>query len=422
MLPQKASYKPSFAHLVSLSEHERIEGGQQPVTLQKLNSFTPHGVNNNETKAPPPGTSGRSRSGRESTREQKAKNLTVLSPSCKPSAERTPSQAVFVTTAKTRTVSGKSNSRTTASAPFHGRSISQQLEPISTRKVSSLKTPPLRQSSMNSQKPAFSTLQQHYSPKKARSGPTSPSTQSPRKAEIFSADLFNLQKELAQLHLLHRSAVSIYRQWERNAGDSFQQRFNTLHERHVELKEIAYQQQILINQLALVDWSRGKTSPQISEAIHLLSRNISDVCSLLDTEGKYARVLEIFESWFTEAIDIRARREVKAAEAERDLHFISGIGDGWKAEAMVLERELNYCLRDLKGFGTVRHTSSLGRVLSLYGKLVVNLLDELDVIQWVENETMAQEACWVDAVIHTLASHVSNGIGSIASTGSKVQC
>ncbi|KAK4694765.1 hypothetical protein P7C71_g2867, partial [Lecanoromycetidae sp. Uapishka_2] len=222
--------------------------------------------------------------------------------------------------------------------------------------------------------------------------------------------------ELTQLHLLHRSAPSIQFQWEQSAKDHFQQHFTTLCERHVELKEIAQQQQTLINQLALVQWSHGKTGSQITEKVQTLSRNITDVCLLLDEDGKYARILEIFEEWFSQVLRLREERETKSErkKGRKGLDFLEGIGDGWKAEAMVLERELTYCLRELKEFGTVPEGSSLGRVVKLYGRLVANLIEELDVVQWIENEVMVREGAWVESTIHKLASNVSNHVGSTA--------
>lgn len=144
----------------------------------------------------------------------------------------------------------------------------------------------------------------------------------------------------------------------------------------------------------------------------MLSRNISDVCNLLDTEGKYTRIVEIFESWFAQALRIREQRESKAEKIGRGLEFIEGLGDGWKAEAMVLERELTYCLRELKGFGSVQGGSSLGRTVELYSKLITGLIEELDAVQWIENEIMVQETGWVEKAIHGLASNVSDDIGS----------
>lgn len=420
MLPQKAGSKPGSTPLASLSEEESIGSGQQPITHEKPQSSTLYDANSDAAKTRPPAKIGRSRSIRESTKDQTAKSQASQSTIRKPSAGRPSSHETFAIPTPTRVTSGSSNVRTTGRAPFHGRSVSHQLEPKATPRLRSIRTPSLRQSSMNNQKPAFSAMQQRFTPKSAKSRPTSPSTEPQGMDMIPSADIAHVQMELAQLHLLHRSAATVQKQWEESAKNSLQQRFSALHERHVDLKDIAHQQQILINQLGLVSWSQGKTSTQIAEKLQLLSRNISDVGSLIDAGGKYTRILEIFESWFTQALDIRGKREGKAANTGKDLGFNEGLGDGWKAEAMVLERELTYCLRDLKGFGTIHDASTLGQILSLYSKLVVSMLEELDVIQWIENEIMVQETCWVERTIHNLASNVSDDIGSIASTRPKV--
>ena len=312
-----------------------------------------------------------------------------------------------------RPSSGGLDPQSNAKGSYHGRSLSQHVRPTVTSDLLTSKVPPQRQSSMRHPKPAFSVMQQHFSPKK--NFPSDPSTlpsQSTSKDDIPSVDIFHLQLELAQLHLLHRSALSVQIQWEKSAKMSFVYRFNALYERHTELKEVTYQQQTLINQLSLVQWSQGRTGAQIAEKVQLLSHNVSDICNLLDSEGKYTHILEIFESWFAQALRVRGQRESKGQNIGRDLDFIEGIGDGWKAEAMVLERELTYFARDLEGFGEVRSPSSLSRLLSLYRKLIVGLLEELDLIQWIENGIMTQETSWVETTIHNLASTVTRDIGS----------
>lgn len=423
ILPQRAGSKPSSTRLDSLGEQEDIAAGKQSTALQKPQATTVTDGSQDETKSmPPPAKLGRSRSVRKSAKDGAVRSQPAPSVMRKPSAGKPPSQDLFVTPARAIVKSNISINTTTSKTSFHGRSVSQQLRPTATPSGSSLRTPSFRQSLMKTQRPAFSVMQQQFTPKKSnKSRPTSPSSQSTNKDEIPSADVFHLQMELAQLHLLHRSAAPVQAQWEQSARESFQHRFDALCERHVELKEIAHQQQTLINQIALVQWSQSRSGAQIAEKVQLLSRNVSDVCNLLDAEGKYTRILEIFESWFTQALDIRGQREAKTTKAERGLSFNEGIGDGWKAETMVLERELTYCLRDLKGFGNVRQTSSLGRILSLYGKMVVSLLEELDIIQWIENEIMVQETSWVESTIHKLASNVSDDIGSMASTEATTQ-
>ena len=304
---------------------------------------------------------------------------------------------------------GKPDPQSDAREPYHGRSLSQQVRPTATSDHLHSKAFPQRQSSMKHARPAFSAMQQHFSPKKNIQ--PDPSTQPTTKDASPSADIVQLQMEMAQLHLLHRSVASVQAQWEKSAKGSFEYRFSALYERHIELKEIALQQQTLINQLSLVHWSQGRSGAQVAEKVRLLSQNVSDICNLLDSEGKYTHILEIFESWFAQALRVRAQRESNGQEPSRDLTFIEGIGDGWKAEAMVLERELTYSARDLESFGEIPSTSSLCRILSMYRKLVTGLLEELDLIQWIETEIMSRETLWIESEIHNLASNISKNIG-----------
>ena len=311
-----------------------------------------------------------------------------------------------------RASSGDSDSQSNAKESYHGRSLSQQVRLNAPSDLLHSKALPQRQSSMKRARPALSAMQQQFSPKKiTQLDPSVLSPQPTSKDTSPSDDIFHLQMELAQLHLLHRSVLSVQAQWEKSAKGSLEHQLRALYERHVELKEIAYQQQTLINQLSLVHWSQGRSGAQIAEKVQLLSHNVSDICNLLDLEGKYTHILEIFQSWFAQALRVRGHRESNGRETGRGMDLIDGIGDGWKAEAMVLERELAYSARDLESFGEVSKNSSLCRLLSMYRKLVHGLLEELDLIQWIENEIMSQETLWIQNTIHKLASTVSGNIG-----------
>ena len=299
---------------------------------------------------------------------------------------------------------------------YHGRSLSQQMRPASVSNRNALSASSLiqRQTSINHSRPAISAMQQHFSPKKCTLPDHSTLASQPAsRDEIPSASTFHLQIELAQLHLLHRSAFSVQLEWEKSAKGSFERRLSALYERYTELKEVAHQQQSLVNQLSLVEWSRGRSGTQVAEKVQLLSHNVSDICNLLDSEGKHTHILDIFESWFAEALRVRDQRESYDQKIGKDLELIEGIGDGWKAETMVLERELTYITRDLEGFGAVQSASSLCRILSMYRKLMVGLLEELDLIQWIENEIMTEETSWIESTIQHLASSVSENVCSM---------
>lgn len=296
----------------------------------------------------------------------------------------------------------------------HGRSSSQQVRPTAASNLLSSKVFPQNKPSIKHPRPAFSPMQQRFSPKKnIQPDPSTLTSQS--KVEIPSADTFQMQLELAQLHLLHRSVISVQVQWEKSAKESTEQRFRALYERHTELKEVAHQQQTLINQLALIQWAHGRSGAQISERVQLLSHNVSEIRNLLDSEGKYTRILEVFGAWLAQALRVRDRRESKAQNIGGDFDFTEGIGDGWKAEAMVLERELTYSARDLESFGEVQSSSNMCRMLSMYRKLTVGLLEELDLIQCIENEIMTQDTSWIESTIHNFASNLSEDLGSVGS-------
>ena len=414
MLPQRVITKPSAStNVPSLDE---LDTGAGPLTRSKLRqSLKPLGTQKaSATSMLPPSTIGRSRSTRETPQTRQASQQSSQPSSRTSSLAGLSSQGTLKMPAKPAVINDPGKIPAVSQSSMHRRSVSQQVgeTPKSNISTFSSKTPSLRQSSMKATKPVFSAMQQHYSPKKKSSPLASKEITTPETTlEGDASDISGLHVELSQLHLMHRSATNVQLQWEESAKESFQNRFNDLYMRHIELKEIAHQQRTLLNQLALVEWCQGIPSASVAEKVQQVSRNIADIRSLLEPEGKYSRVLEVFGSWFARARQIESLRNTDTVIIQRrDLTFIDGIGDGWKAEAMVLERELTYCLRELKGFGEIRAVSSLGRILSLHRTLVSNLLEELDVVQWIENEIIEHEGRWMEQTINKLSSNVSNNI------------
>lgn len=414
MLPQRTTIRSSSS--TDMPILDEVEVGNAPLTRAKVRqSLKPLDMHKGSAKSTLlPSTAGRPRSIQAMPPARQASQ-----PSSRPSSRnsgqaRITNHGMSTTRAKLVPTNDPSKSRAAKQPSVHHRSVSQQIGQMPKSRISTLSsmTNPVQQSSLKATKPAFSAMQQHYSPKKRSIPVASADNMTPNAAlEGGSDETSELRVELTQLHMMHRTAASVQRQWEESAKKSFQTRFDDLCTRHVELKEIAHQQRTLLNQLALVEWCQGIPSAQVADKVQQVSRNMTDISSLLEPEGKYHRVLELFESWFARARQVESQRDGNTAATQRqDLAFIEGIGDGWKAEAMVLERELTYCLRELKGFGEIRAVSSLGRILSLHKTLVVNLLEELDVIQWIENEIMEHEGTWMEQTINKLSSNVSSNI------------
>ncbi len=406
LLPQRRSNRQASTRMEILTKQVKVEQSDSITAIRSDNPRIVQTTHKRTTSMLPPTGLGRS--------QQICEPLGTSSLR-RPSTNKLPSQGPFRAPARARTSSAGQESQSSAKSSFHGRSVSHQVE-HSARPAASTSTSTLnRQSLMRGQKSERALIQQSFTSKKSvisSSRPSSPPSQPASEEDVPSADCFHLQTELAQLHLLHRSAQSTQYQWEKTAEESFRLRFAALGERHAELQEICQEQQALINQLALVQWSDGKSGTQMAEKVALLSRNVADIYSFLENEGKYTRILAVFETWFSQVLQIRKQRKAESGQ-DTALDFIEGIGDGWKAEAMVLERELTYVSRDLIAFGDVRKDSSLGRIRSLYSKLVLHLIEEIDVIQWIENEISNQEATWINSTIQKLALDDDRDLGSM---------
>ncbi len=409
MLPQRRA-----SQLSTTTDLDKHDSGAGPLTRSKAQeSIMPSKTEKTSAKLmPPPSILPKPRAKRESCQTRQAPQQLSNSSSRSSSLARPTAQDDTTTLTKSLAIPNSKKTVTATQSSRHRRSTSHQVAakaPVTNQSKLPARRPSLQHPSTNHQRPAFSTLQQHFSPKKKSSPLASiESIRQGKVLELESSEIANLQVELSQLHMLHRSAASVQRQWEQSAKQSFQHRFEDLCVRHIELKEIAHQQRTLLNQIALVEWCQGTPSAQIAEKVQQISRNIADIQSLLEPDGKYSRVLEVFQSWFARAQQIQSSRESNIVlNGERGVTVIEGIGDGWKAEAMVLERELTYLLRELKAFGEIRATSSLGRILSLHKTLVSNLMEELDVIQWIENETLIYEGTLLEQTINKLSTSVS---------------
>ena len=292
---------------------------------------------------------------------------------------------------------------------LRGRSSSKQISASHTPSMNML--PPKQD-----QRPAFSTLQQHFTPKKSSKASTTsffappPSNQELDDKSISA--IARLQMELAQLHLLHRDSNATQAQWENSAERSLRSRFECLSRQHVELKEIACESQALINQSALLVWCQQLSDVEIAEKVQLLSRCILDIGSILDSESKLPRVLRLFEAWSDRASRIHESRRYSDHAASLSLDFVENIGDGWRAEVDSINKKLSSLSRELDSLGEVREESSVGRVLVMLKSIVSNILVELGLISSMEYEIMTQEISWVQDKIGSLADDVDRDIAA----------
>lgn len=306
----------------------------------------------------------------------------------------------------------------------HGRSSSQHLSETTVPGNSSTRSTDVsrRLTALKAPRPAFTTLQQHFSPKKTLKAPTgsfiTPSQSEQAGADTVTSQTLDLQMELAQLHLLHRSSMAVHNQWEHSAQHCMKHRFQVLSEQYIGLQKIACESQTLLIKSALAEWCHHLSSIEIAEKVQLLSYNIAQIANLLDSRGKYAHVLKDFEVWSDHARRTRGLRDESVDGLEKEFEVIEDIKGSWKAEVDVLKRKMMSSSRELQSL-KLRGGPGINGVGSTLNDAISGLLDELHLIKDLECDIMSEEILWIREKIQTLATDVGPEAGSTVSASSK---
>ncbi|KAB2574423.1 hypothetical protein DBV05_g6969 [Lasiodiplodia theobromae] len=254
-------------------------------------------------------------------------------------------------------------------------------------------------------KPAFSTLQQHYSPKKtsepkkATSAFFHASSVSTGGADALSAEVLALQTELLQLHVLHESAAAVRRQWERSAERALRLQFYEVATAHHNMRKNESEVQELVNLHALQEWSSGSATFGLAENIQLLGPLLNELRALTDAGGRHTSVVQEFEEWSTRAEEVWRRRE-EAQSAE----VVEGLGDGWKVEVGALIRKVTALARDAERLVEPAAGSSISTVVGGCRALVTGIMRELQLMRRMEGEVGESEAWFVEQQLQGMAA------------------
>ncbi|KAK3322545.1 hypothetical protein B0H66DRAFT_620198, partial [Apodospora peruviana] len=330
-----------------------------------------------------------------------------------------------------RPPSTSSQSSGTTTAPGVSSSSRQQSSTITSSSSSNNSTNSHQQ---QHHRPAFTTLQQHYSPAKSLApkpltstflAPPSPSKLPSNVA--LSAEVSRLQTELLQLHLLHRDAAAVDRQWRASARSRLGQRFAEAVALDVEVSRLERGVVEKENLAALVGaW--GANGDGLEEKIQMLDSVICGLWALGEPGGRYVRVVRRFERWLERVREVsRVRRQFLLGdgsssgdlllEDEKTMDLLMGgeqalLEAGWRDECAALVRRLDEWRRMLKGLiiepandGTTTNaatdevsSNSLVRILKACRCLVHDMLAELNLMEQMEREAVAAEMEWVRSV------------------------
>ncbi|KAF6828608.1 hypothetical protein CMUS01_08514 [Colletotrichum musicola] len=270
-------------------------------------------------------------------------------------------------------------------------------------------------------RPAFSTLQQHYSPAKSLApkpltatylAPPSPSKLPTNVA--LSAETSRLQTELLQLHLLHRDLPSVTASWHASARSRLSARHADLGRSSRELSAMESDAAERVNVAALREWGTTPSSGSrltLEEKIQRLDALLASLWSLDVPGGKHNRLVRAFERWASTLSELEAARAraddadpSALLDANLEVRFGGGLDARWKDEASALVRRLEGWqaqLQEMQFPGkdadeqAESQVSSLKRMMDGCGSLVRDMLAELAVMEDIEAAAVERETEWI---------------------------
>ncbi|RFU26221.1 hypothetical protein B7463_g10124, partial [Scytalidium lignicola] len=253
-------------------------------------------------------------------------------------------------------------------------------------------------------KPAFSTLQQHFSPAKNLAPKPHPSTflapPSPSKLPsnvAISAEIGRLQNELLQLCLMHHNVPRVESEWRSSAKKTLGSKFKDVVQQNAELAKLETKEMGRINAVALKQW-QGLGAPGwgLEEKIQVLGEMITGVWNLGEHGGKYARMVKKFERWVARTEGILAARNRKDTLDGEDIVFVEELDHGWKEDCLTLGRKLNSWKEQLEQLGPPPDPgSSLAVLVQGCRSLVFGMLKELGLMAQIEKDAVRAEIEWI---------------------------
>ncbi|EKD20189.1 uncharacterized protein L3040_007186 [Drepanopeziza brunnea f. sp. 'multigermtubi'] len=265
--------------------------------------------------------------------------------------------------------------------------------------------PPLN-SDAQLKKQTFSTYQQHFSPAKnlgpkpltaAYLAPPSPS-KLPSNIAI-SAETARLQNELLQLHLLHRHAGQVEKEWKTSAKLKLEARFHSIVDMNEKLLQVEIEETGKINALAIKSWQDlGAPGWGLEGKIQALDEVVTGVWNLGESGGKYSRIVRKFEKWLRRCQDIMEARAHGEGLDGAEVVFLDELDKAWKDDCLAIGRKLEAWKNRLRELGTPDRGSSLSVVVAGCRSLVGGMLAELSTMAQIERDAMRMEVEWITSI------------------------
>jgi hypothetical protein len=246
-------------------------------------------------------------------------------------------------------------------------------------------------------RPAFNTLQQHYSPAKTTlPKPPVPSSRAAPSAEVKAVqsgavfETTKLQSELLYLCVLHEAAEPNLRSYEKSAKKALQAEFEATQE---EVEQIREQERIFQEQgnlAAIAEWlgvQGAHVSPEAAEMIQSLSGCFNEIMMLSAPESRYTALVHSFSEWAAEATE-QNRAHIFSGPLPQDWHHTHA---SITQRLRLVEREVEMLPSAPAGTNGEDSDSSLAIMLRCLNDLVLGMKEELEAMVRLERQVVSTE-------------------------------
>ncbi|TIA79749.1 hypothetical protein D6C76_03467 [Aureobasidium pullulans] len=283
----------------------------------------------------------------------------------------------------------------TPSTPTSEKSSTELTKPLVRRLVRPTATSNAPKLDPSTSRPAFNTLQQHYSPAKTvLPKPPVPSSRAAPSAEdkaVQSGAVFEttkLQSELLYLSLLHESAEPNLRSYERSARKALKAEFEATQD---EVTQIREQEKLFHEQgnlAAVAEWlvaQGAHIGPEAAEMIQSLSGCFNELMMLSAPESRYTALVHTFSEWAAEATE-QDRAHVFSGPLALDWHHLHA---SITQRLRLVEREVEMLPSAPPSGDGVE--SSLSIILRCLKDLVLGMKEELEAMLRLEKQVVSTE-------------------------------
>ncbi|EXJ77171.1 hypothetical protein A1O3_10329 [Capronia epimyces CBS 606.96] len=257
-------------------------------------------------------------------------------------------------------------------------------------------------------KPEFNSYKQHFSPKKTKQVPSSTSTLSRSgggggSSSEASAEGRHLQDELLQLTLLHDTAATTLRAYQKSITLQLSAWSDDLSQQLQTLASLEGESQAKANAYVAKSWlhagrEQRSTTSAASNRLLVLAHSIRELTCITKPFGPLDSVMRLFEEW-----------QISAASTSPNgasLSQLAPLDPQWSDRLTSVQKRVQTCADSLADLQGPSVSSSIGLLIHMHSRLADQVLQEIAICRDIEVLILRREQEWMEAAVTRALSEV----------------